>query len=68
MTTYKDIQNYIKKKYGTGVKDCWIAHAKEQCGLDPKRSPRRMGKRLFPCPDDKLPQIKDAFRHFNMIT
>jgi hypothetical protein len=65
--TYSDIQKYVKNKYGKVVKTCWIAHAKEICGLNPKRSHRRMGNRVYLCPDDKLEWIKDAFRHFNMI-
>lgn len=65
--TYKEIQNYVKKKYGKVVKTCWIAHAKEICGLNPTKSPRRIGKRVYPCPSDKLVWIKDAFKHFKMI-
>ena len=33
MTTYKQLQDYIKTKYQVTVKTCWIAHAKEQLGL-----------------------------------
>jgi hypothetical protein len=65
--TYSEIQKYVKRKYGKVVKTCWIAHAKEICGLNPKRSKRRLGNRVYPCPDDKLPWIKDAFSHFKMI-
>ncbi len=63
-TTYSEIQNYIKKKHGRVVKSCWIAHTKEICGLEPKRSHRRKGERLVPCPDDKLPWIK---RHSDIL-
>jgi|TARA_Y100001936_G_C16049519_1_gene656880 hypothetical protein len=65
--TYSEIQNYVQKKYGRVVKTCWIAHAKEICGLNPRRSPRRTGKRVYPCPDDKLKMIKTAFRYYGMI-
>ena len=65
--TYAEIQEFVKKKHGFSVKSCWIAHAKEKCGLNPKKSPRRMGKRLFPCPDDKFEMIRDAFKHYKMI-
>jgi len=65
--TYPEIQSYVRKKHGRVVKSCWIAHAKEICGLNPRRSPRRKGKRMFPCPEEKLEWIKDAFRHFSMI-
>jgi len=65
--TYLEIQEYIKKKHNRVMKTCWIAHAKEICNLNPKRSHRRKGKRVYPCPDDKLIWIKDAFKHFKMI-
>jgi len=65
--TYEEIQNYVKKKYDRNVKSCWIAHAKEICGLNPKKSHLRIGKRVYPCPDEKLPWMIDAFKHFKMI-
>ena len=65
--TYPEIQDYVKKKHGKVVKSCWIAHAKEICGLNPRHSHRRIGKRVYPCPDEKLVWIKEAFRYFKMI-
>jgi len=65
--TYAEIDEYVRKKHGRSVKSCWIAHAKEICGLNPRRSSRRKGRRLIPCPDEKLVWIKDAFRYFKMI-
>ncbi len=65
--TYYQIQKYVKTKYGKVVKTCWIAHAKEICGLNPTKSHRRIGSRVYPCPDEKLVWIKDAFKHFKMI-
>ena len=65
--TYKEIQVHVKKKHGKVVKSCWIAHAKEICGLNPRKSHRRIGKRIYPCPDEKLILIKDAFRYYKMI-
>lgn len=67
MVTYSEIQDYVREKHGKVVKTCWIAHAKELCGLNPKLSSRRKGDRVYPCPDEKLPWIKDAFIHFNML-
>lgn len=67
MTTYDKIQEYVQRKYHRTVKSCWIAHAKEICGLEVKKSSRRKGRRLVPCPENKLPFIKDAFKHFKMI-
>jgi len=65
--TYLEIQEYVKKRHSRTVKSCWIAHAKEICGLNPKRSHRRKGKRRVPCPDEKLEWIKESFKHFGMI-
>jgi len=67
MTTYLEIQEYVKKKHDRTIKSCWIAHAKEICGLNPRHSHRRMGKRVCLCPNEKLIWIKEAFRHFKMI-
>ena len=69
MATYKEIQNYINKKYGFTVKTCWIAHVKELTGLKPRIASNRISKnvRENPCPVDKINLIKDAFKHFNMI-
>ena len=33
MATYKEIQAYVKEKYGFQPKTCWIAHMKEVCGI-----------------------------------
>ncbi|MBA7509708.1 hypothetical protein ES705_01672 [subsurface metagenome] len=69
MVTYREIQNYIKNKYGFTVKSCWIAHVKEMSGLDVKVSPRRedINKRKVPCPESKIEPIKNTLRHFGMI-
>ncbi|MDB9361847.1 hypothetical protein PN509_16275 [Nodularia spumigena CS-588/02] len=66
MSTYKQIQEYIKTKHQMVVKSCWIAHAKEQLGLPLNPSPRSSeGKpRVYPCPDHVLPIIQEAFEHF----
>ena len=69
MATYKDIQSYVKSKYGFLPKTCWIAHMKEICGLPVKTSPNRYDpdKREKPCPLEKQSAIRDAFHHFKMI-
>jgi hypothetical protein len=69
MATYRQIQEWIKEKYGFTVKTCWIAHTKEICGLKPRIASNRYNAaiRLNPCPDDKLPIIREAFEHFDMI-
>jgi hypothetical protein len=69
MATYKDIQGYVKNKYGISVKTCWIAHAKEILGLYPKIASNRYDRnsRTNPCPAEKLPLITNAFKYFGMI-
>ncbi len=68
MATYREIQDYVKNKHGFKPETCWIAHAKEKCGLSVKRAWNRQStKRVKPCPNDKLEMIKESFRHFGMI-
>lgn len=69
MATYKEIQEYIKEEKGYMAQTCWIAHAKLLCGIQTKTAPNRISqdKRVKPCPDDKVEDIKEAFRYFGMI-
>ena len=70
MATYKQIQEYVKRKYDFVPKSCWIAHVKEMNGLKPRVSARRYDpkKRQVPCPQNKIKPIEDAMRHFGMIS
>jgi hypothetical protein len=70
MTTYKDIQRYVKSNFGYVPKSCWIAHMKEVCGLKPRKAYNRYdsGQRTNPCPKNKQQDIIDAFKHFGMIS
>lgn len=69
MATYPEIQSYVKQKYGFVPETCWIAHAKKKCGLPVRAAPNRIdpNKRVKPCPEDKFPMIKEAFKHLGMI-
>lgn len=69
MATYRMIQNYIKNKYNYIPKTCWIAHAKEVYGIKVKKSINRIDchDRVYPCPENKLEDLKEAFEYFNMI-
>lgn len=68
MATYKEIQNYIKEKYGFTVKTCWITDIKNKFGLTQRRAyNRRSFQRLHPCPKNKKRQIIEALRYFKMI-
>lgn len=69
MATYKEIQSFVKNKYGFSVKTCWIAHVKEIKGLKPRVAPNResLKKRKYPCPKDKVAAIEDAFRNLGLL-
>ena len=62
----REIQSYIKNKYGYIAKTCWIAHVKEMSGLNVEISPRRIyvNKRKVPYPENKIEPAGNAFRHF----
>ena len=70
LATYKQIQEYVKRKYDFVPKSCWIAHVKEMNELKPRVSARRYDpkKRQVPCPQNKVKPIEDAMRHFGMIS
>ena len=66
--TYKKIQQYVKNEYGFTPKTCWIAHVKQLCGLSVRNAWNRNDKkRKNPCPEDKLPAIKQALNHFGFL-
>ncbi|CAG0971083.1 putative RNA methyltransferase [Anaerolineae bacterium] len=68
MATYKEIQKYVKQRYGFVAQTCWIAHVKELNGLDVRRSPNRQSsRRVKPCPLDKQEPIREALKHFGML-
>jgi len=69
MATYKEIQEFVKIKYGFTPKTCWIAHTKEICGIPVRIAPNRYSKnnRVVPCPPDKIQAIRNAFIHYGMI-
>jgi hypothetical protein len=68
LSTYKEIQAYVSRKYGWTPKSCWIADAKEKCGLKVAPAPNRRGKdRANPCPENKFSAIREALEHFSMI-
>jgi len=68
MATYKEIQTYVRAKRAYTPKTCWIAHAKEMCGLPLRRAAnRRAGVRMVPCPPDRQEDIREAFEHFRML-
>ncbi len=61
MSTYRKIQDYVEKKYGFVPKTCWIADAKESCGIPVRKAWNRKGiKRIHPCPENKRKAILEA--------
>lgn len=69
MATYDQIRNDILARHGKYVQNCWIAHVKEQNGLNPRPAPNRQSlkSRVKPCPVDAKPMIEASMRHFGMI-
>lgn len=67
--TYKEIQDYVLRKYGFKVHSGYIGQIKTKAGLD-KRENYNIGSgdgQKVSCPQEKEDAIMDAFRHFNMI-
>ena len=54
----------MQHRHGLHVEPYWIAHCRELCGLDEPDAERRGWQQ---CPPDKIPAIKQAFRHFGML-
>jgi hypothetical protein len=68
MATYKEIQIWVKQKYGFLPKTCWIAHVKHMSGLPMRNAPNRQGpERVAPCPPEKVEPIRSALIHFGVI-
>lgn len=69
MTTYKEIQNYIRDKHNVVVQTCWIADMKEYHGFIKRMAPNRINfkTKVKPCPSDKRTFITEAFKYFGMI-
>ena len=69
--TYKRIQEYVQEKYGFKVHTAYIAEVKRMVGLDMHKAPNAVEQRkheYHPCPSEKVEAIKDALRHFGLIS
>ena len=69
--TYKRIQEYVQEKYGFKVHTAYIAEVKRMVGLDTHKAPNAVEQRkheYHPCPPEKVEAIKDALRHFGLIS
>lgn len=69
MATYKQIQEYTKRKYNFTPSTCHIADAKRKCGMKVRTAWNRIDKNKIrkPCPEKYLSKIKQSFIHFTMI-
>ena len=68
MATYKQIQSYVKTRFGWTPETCWIAEIKHSLGLPMRQAWNREGEeRVKPCPLAKRQAIEEALRHFEMI-
>ena len=67
--TYKDIQEYVKKKYSIVIKTCWIADVKRSYGLTKRKSPNRLKANSVtnPCPDRHREKVEEALKYFKYI-
>jgi len=63
--TDREIQKWVHQRHGLQVETYWIAHCRELCGITEAAAERREWQQ---CPPEKLPAIKQAFRHFGMLT
>ena len=69
--TYKRIQEYVQEKYGFKVHAAYIAEVKRMVGLDMHKAPNAVEQKkheYHPCPPEKVEAIKDALRHFGLIS
>jgi len=67
MVSNNDIREYTKEKYGYSAKNGWIAHAKEHYGLDINQAHNRDGERKWPCPEKRLVEFEEIFKHFELL-
>ena len=69
--TYKRIQEYVQEKYGFKVHTAYIVEVKRMVGLDMHKAPNAVEQKkheYHPCPPEKVEALKDALRHFGLIS
>ena len=68
--SYREIKEYIFKKYGTKVSTLYIAQIKRKCGIElgiNYNPSKKENARVPICPIEKEKMILDALKHFKMI-
>ncbi|RGT56486.1 23S rRNA methyltransferase [Solobacterium moorei] len=67
---YKQIQNYVLKKFGFKVSILYIAQIKRKHGLDVRKHyniSKNDNQKVFQCPIEKEEAILNALKYFKMI-
>ncbi|MCR5790273.1 MAG: 23S rRNA (uracil(1939)-C(5))-methyltransferase RlmD [Lachnospiraceae bacterium] len=68
--TYKEIQDWVQKKYGFHVTNLNIAQVKQKRGIIERENYNKAkseNSKQPGCPEEKVKAIEDAMRHFQMI-
>jgi len=68
--TYREIEEWVREKYGFHVTNLNIAQVKQKHGIFERENynkPKSPDSRQPGCPDEKVKAIEDAMRHFQMI-
>ena len=67
--TYKEIEMYVKNKYGLHVPNLYIAQVKQAHGIIERENYNKgsEGHRVPQCTREKWEAIEDALRYFKMI-
>jgi len=68
--TYREIQDYVLKRYGLKVSNLYVSQIKRKCGLEMGQNynlSKSDNARVPICPPEKEAAIMDALRHFKMI-
>ncbi|MCR4648836.1 MAG: 23S rRNA (uracil(1939)-C(5))-methyltransferase RlmD [Lachnospiraceae bacterium] len=69
-TTYNEIRDWVKEKYGFNVTNLNIAHVKQKHGIIEQENHRKSkypDKKQQGTPDEKVKAIEDAMKHLQMI-
>lgn len=68
MASYKEIQEYVRAKYGFVPKTCWIADIKNQHGIPMRKAPNRQAEqRVHPCPAEKKAALTQSMRELGIL-
>jgi hypothetical protein len=68
LATDLEIQKWVAQYHGFVPDPAWIAHCKQLSGLPVENVRLYQEARFHPCPLDKQPAIRQAFRYFGMLS